>query len=125
MFHTSVCPTTKATSCVMPVPPSMCLRALAVFPGLGLVSASHDMTLRVWDMQVKACGDEICHHHPIASLFTPVLHYVHTAADRETLSRSCWATLPSFIPSPSMRRQTSLLRVRRDVGEGWEAGRAG
>lgn len=61
-------------------------RALAVFPGLGFVSGSHDLTLRVWDMQGNTISELLGHTAIIYSVAVlPARNLIASGTGRGTL----------------------------------------
>lgn len=79
--------------------PGTSCRGLALLEGVGVVSASHDMTLKLWDFQGNIVSDLIGHTAIVYSVATSSSGLVASASEDNTArvwtpDGACLATIP-------------------------------
>ena len=98
-------------------------RGLALLADYGVVSASHDMTLKVWDFQGSIVSDLIGHTAIVYSAATSPSGLVASASEDNTArvwspDGSCLATIPHPGPSHrSSRCATHITQTSRPASE--------
>ncbi len=89
---------------------TVCCRGLALLEGLGIVSASHDMTLKVWDFQGSVIGDLIGHTAIVYNVATSASGLIASAS--EDNSARVWdhhGQCLAHIPHPGTSRSMQHL----------------